>query len=294
MNAPRLRNLLDRVHRGELTPAAAEAALADELRALPFEDLGFARVDHHRALRQGFPEVILGLGKTPAQIAAIAERIVARGQTLLVTRAEQAAYDDAQRQAAPAQALAAKGGKKKKQAWPEVPSSAKREGIFDPKCPATPSAGCLPGGIGWYRKTFILPPGNAGRSVWIEFEGVYMNSDVWLNGHHLGNRPYGYSSFHYDLAPYLRSDALNVLAVRVNVEQPCSRWYSGAGIYRHVWLTTASPVHVAPWGTCITTPEITATQAAVRVRTTVRNADSSGQAVTLRTRKRLRGLAYPL
>ncbi len=92
MNAPRLRDLLDRVHRGELSPEDAETALAGELRTLPFEDLGFARVDHHRALRQGFPEVILGLGKTPAQIASIAERIVSKGQTLLVTRADQAAY----------------------------------------------------------------------------------------------------------------------------------------------------------------------------------------------------------
>jgi len=93
MTGPRIRDVLEQVHRGELTPADAEAALADHLRTLPFEDLGFARVDHHRALRQGFPEVILGLGKTPAQIAAIADRIVARGQTLLVTRAEPAAYE---------------------------------------------------------------------------------------------------------------------------------------------------------------------------------------------------------
>jgi NCAIR mutase (PurE)-related protein len=93
MNGPRLRDLLDRLHRRELSPAEAEALLTEELRGLPFEDLGFARVDHHRALRQGFPEVILGLGKTPAQIAAIAERIVARGQTLLVTRADRAAHD---------------------------------------------------------------------------------------------------------------------------------------------------------------------------------------------------------
>jgi hypothetical protein len=93
MNAPRFRDLLDRVHRGEVTPADAESLLAEQLRTLPYEDLGFARVDHHRALRQGFPEVILGLGKTPAQIAAIAERIVSRGQTLLVTRADTAAFE---------------------------------------------------------------------------------------------------------------------------------------------------------------------------------------------------------
>ena len=93
MTGPDVRDLLERVHRGELTPADAHEALATRLRGLPFEDLGFARVDHHRALRQGFPEVVLGLGKTPAQIAAIAERIVARGQTLLVTRADRDAYE---------------------------------------------------------------------------------------------------------------------------------------------------------------------------------------------------------
>jgi pyridinium-3,5-biscarboxylic acid mononucleotide synthase len=93
MSAPRFRELLDRVHRGELSPADAEGLLDEQLRTLPYEDLGFARVDHHRSLRQGFPEVILGLGKTPAQIAAIAERIVAKGHTLLVTRADAAAYE---------------------------------------------------------------------------------------------------------------------------------------------------------------------------------------------------------
>src|SRR5215211_3450566 len=92
MTGPDIRDLLQRVHRGDLPPADAEAILADHLRTLPFEDLGFARVDHHRSLRQGFPEVILGLGKTPAEIASIAERIVARGQTLLVTRADPAAF----------------------------------------------------------------------------------------------------------------------------------------------------------------------------------------------------------
>jgi NCAIR mutase (PurE)-related protein len=93
MIGPEIRTLFERVQRGDLAPADAETLLAERLRGLPFEDLGFARVDHHRALRQGFPEVILGLGKTPAEIAAIAERIVERGQTLLVTRATRAAFD---------------------------------------------------------------------------------------------------------------------------------------------------------------------------------------------------------
>ena len=94
MIGPELRELLEQVAKGELTAAAAEASLSARLRALPVEDLGYARVDHQRALRQGFPEVVLGLGKTSAQIAGIAERIVARGQSLLVTRADRAAYDE--------------------------------------------------------------------------------------------------------------------------------------------------------------------------------------------------------
>ena len=130
------------------------------------------------------------------------------------------------------------------------------ENLFDPKCPSGSGGGFLPGGIGWYRKTFTLPPTAKGQRAFVEFEGVYMDSDVWLNGRHLGNHPYGYTSFQYELTPHLNWDGANVLAVRANVEQPCSRWYSGAGIYRHVWLTITDPVHVAHWGTYVTTPEV--------------------------------------
>ncbi len=97
MNLPPVRDLFERVKTGNLDPRQAETQLLDYLRQLPFEDLGFARVDHHRALRQGFPEVILGVGKTPSQIAAIAARIVARQQSLLVTRTDQAAFDEVRR-----------------------------------------------------------------------------------------------------------------------------------------------------------------------------------------------------
>ena len=97
MIGPELRELLEQVAKGVVTPAAAEASLSARLGALPVEDLGFARVDHQRALRQGFPEVVLGLGKTSAQIAGIAERIVSRGQSLLVTRADRAAFDEVSR-----------------------------------------------------------------------------------------------------------------------------------------------------------------------------------------------------
>jgi len=110
------------------------------------------------------------------------------------------------------------------------------EGPFDAKSPGGTGAGALNGGIGWYRKAFTLPEGSAGKRVGVQFDGVYMDSEVWLNGVSLGKQPYGYTSFQFDLTPHLKPGG-NLLAVRVNVQQPCSRWYSGAGIYRHVWLT---------------------------------------------------------
>src|SRR5262249_26309800 len=146
------------------------------------------------------------------------------------------------------------------------------------------NTGYLPGGIAWYRKTFTLPDGAKGRRVFVEFEGVYMNSDVWLNGRQLGNRPYGYSTFEYELTPHLRSgNQPNVLAVHVDARQPSSRWYSGAGIYRHVWLTQTDPVHVAHWGSYVTTPKVSDDSAAVRVRTEVVNQGDGPAEVTLRT-----------
>ena len=131
------------------------------------------------------------------------------------------------------------------------------EGPFDPLSPAGDGGGYLNGGIGWYRKTFATPPEAKDRRVWIEFDGVYMDSDVWLNGKHLGRHPYGFTSFYYDLTDALKPQGQNVLAVRVNVAQPCSRWYSGAGIFRHVRLQVLDPVHVAHWGTYVTTPTVT-------------------------------------
>ncbi|MGD0899954.1 MAG: glycoside hydrolase family 2 TIM barrel-domain containing protein, partial [Thermoguttaceae bacterium] len=157
------------------------------------------------------------------------------------------------------------------------------EGPFDAKSPAGPDGGCLNAGVAWYRKAFTLPDAWLGREVAIRFDGVYMDSDVYLNGQHLGNWPYGYTSFQYRLTPHVKfGGARNVLAVRVNVRQPCSRWYSGAGIYRHVYLMATGPVHVAPWGVCITTPEATDALAVVRVRTEVQN-DSAAAAPVLLT-----------
>ncbi len=133
------------------------------------------------------------------------------------------------------------------------------EGPFDEKNPAGQGGGYLPGGIGWYRKHFTLGSGEARRRVFIDFDGVMANSDVWINGFHLGRRPYGYVSFRYELTGHLNFGAKeNVLAVRAeDAQQPASRWYAGAGIYRHVRLVTADPVHIAHWSTVVTTPATT-------------------------------------
>jgi len=106
-----------------------------------------------------------------------------------------------------------------------------------------------------------------GQSIFIEFDGVYRNSEVWINGHYLGKRPYGYSSFQYELTPHLNfGSQKNVIAVKVdNSQQPNSRWYSGSGIYRNVWLTTTNPVRVDHWGTYITTPEVTEQSAKIKI-----------------------------
>jgi hypothetical protein len=133
--------------------------------------------------------------------------------------------------------------------------------------------GFLPGGIGWYRKSFPLPASVRDRKVAIHFDGVYRDSDVWINGKHLGHRPYGYSSFEYDLTPYLKYGAVsNVLAVRVDRTVVAdSRWYPGTGIYRHVWLDMTGPVHIAPWGAYVTTPVAGEAEALVSTETRVVN-----------------------
>ena len=126
-----------------------------------------------------------------------------------------------------------------------VPHDWAIEGDFYVGNPSGAGGGALPGGIGWYRKHFSL---DKIEKVYLEFDGVYMNSTVYVNGQQVGFRPYGYSSFEYDITPYVKAGG-NVVAVRVdNSDQPNSRWYSGCGIYRHVWLTQTNPIHVKHWG----------------------------------------------
>ena len=141
-----------------------------------------------------------------------------------------------------------------------VPHDWSIEGEFSADAPVTPEGGALPTGIGWYRKTFQLERPKGKKQFYIDFDGVFCNSEIWINGHYLGKRPNGYISFRYDLTPYLTfGDDENILAVRVdNSAQPASRWYTGSGIYRHVWLSEKNLIHVAHWGTFVRTPQVSA------------------------------------
>ncbi|HEX8186805.1 MAG TPA: glycoside hydrolase family 2 TIM barrel-domain containing protein [Pyrinomonadaceae bacterium] len=164
----------------------------------------------------------------------------------------------------------------------DVPHDWSIEGPFDEKNPTGKDGAYLPAGVGWYRKHFNFPSGDAAKRVFIEFDGVMANSDVWINGQHLGKRPYGYISFRYELTEQVKFNGENVVAVRVdNSGQPASRWYTGAGIYRHVRLVTTDPVHVEQWGTFVTTPQVTKDSATVRVESTVVNQSPAARSVSL-------------
>jgi len=166
----------------------------------------------------------------------------------------------------------------------DLPHDWSIEGKIHPKNPTGGGGGFFPAGIGWYRKTFQAPDAWKTKKTAIYFEGVYMNSEVFINGKSLGVYPYGYSSFSYDLTPYLNFGKENVIAVRVdNSQQVNSRWYSGSGIYRHVWMMVTDPVHVAHWGVGITTPVVSAKKATVLVKTTVKNETSAAQSVVVKT-----------
>ena len=165
----------------------------------------------------------------------------------------------------------------------DLPHDWSIEGPYSPKNAA--GTAFLPAGIAWYRKTFQLPASMHGRKVSIRFDGVYRDSTVWINGVLLGSRPYGYATFEYDLTPHLRpGGAANVLAVRVDHSVVAdSRWYPGSGIYRHVWLNVTGPVHVAPWGTYVTTPLATEAEALVSIETRLLNETPAEARATLVT-----------
>jgi beta-galactosidase len=156
---------------------------------------------------------------------------------------------------------------------------------FDKNSPTGNGGGALRGGTGWYRKTFTVPAAAKNKFIAITFDGVYRNSEVWINDHYLGKRPYGYSSFQYDLSPYLKyGNEKNVIAVKVdNSEQPNSRWYSGSGIYRNVWLTVTDKTHVSYDGTYITTPKVNSKSASVHLEVNVVVPANGKQAISTAT-----------
>jgi beta-galactosidase len=157
----------------------------------------------------------------------------------------------------------------------DLPHDWSIEGPFSPQ-PGSETSAHLPTGVGWYRKHFRVPKFYQLKTVVIEFDGVYQNSEVWINGHYLGKRPYGYIGFHYSIRPYLNFGGDNVIAVKVdNSRQPNCRWYSGSGIYRHTWLLVTNKIHIAHWGTFITTPGIGAESAIVRIVTRIQNDNKS-------------------
>jgi beta-galactosidase len=165
----------------------------------------------------------------------------------------------------------------------DVPHDWAVEGPFDQRI--NPHSGGLPYfGVGWYRRHFRLPESGKGSYFSVDFDGAMSNSRVWLNGVELGGRPYGYIGFAFDLTPHLRfGEAENVLAVRLAPEDQSSRWYPGAGIYRHVWLDITGPIHVARWGTYVRTPEVTDARATVDVRTELRNRRGQAARITVAT-----------
>lgn len=126
-------------------------------------------------------------------------------------------------------------------------------------------------GVGWYRKQLSIPAGDAGKSIFLDVDGAMSYSTVWLNGKLVGGWPFGYQSWRVDLTPYVKPGGENELVVRLDNPPNSSRWYPGAGIYRNVWLVKTAPVHVAHWGTYITTPEVSPAAATVNLQVTVDN-----------------------
>jgi beta-galactosidase len=167
-----------------------------------------------------------------------------------------------------------------------VPHDWSIEGTYDKANPTARGGGYLPSGIGWYRKTFSLDKSYAGKKVTIEFDGVMANSEVWINGFYLGKRPYGYISFIYDLTEHLNigNGKPNVITVKAdNTVQPASRYYTGAGIYRHVRLVATDLLHISDNGVFLTTPTANAQQAVIKAQTTLSNEGEKTVQLTLET-----------
>jgi beta-galactosidase len=166
----------------------------------------------------------------------------------------------------------------------DLPHDWSIEGGFDANAPSSYCGAYLPAGIGWYRKQFRVPDSYKDKKLTIEFDGIYQLSEVWINGYYLGKRPYGYVPFFYDLTPHVKFGSANVIAVKVdNSHQTNCRWYSGSGIYRHTWLLSTNKIHIAHWGTFVSSPQITKETATLHVSTRVSNESGNAASCTLVT-----------
>ncbi len=160
----------------------------------------------------------------------------------------------------------------------------KQNGPFSEESPGSKSTGHVMGGTAWYRKHFTLGKQDENKVIKIIFDGVYMNADFWLNGNHLGNHPYGYTAFAFDLTKYLNPTGQeNVLAVQIKNEGKNSRWYSGSGIYREVTLLKTNPVYVDIWGNYITTSQVSREKAVVKIETSTVNSVDQEQEILVKT-----------
>ncbi|MCC9168698.1 DUF4982 domain-containing protein [Pontibacter sp. XAAS-A31] len=171
--------------------------------------------------------------------------------------------------------------------WREVdlPHDWSIEGPFSQEWAS--GTGYLPSGIGWYRKTFELTPDVNAKNLFLYFDGVYKNSEVWINGHYLGKRPSGYTPFYYEITTHLNKKGKNTIAVKVDhTKFADSRWYSGSGIYRNVYLLAVEPVHINVWGVAFTTPEVSQNNASAQV--VVSLANKSKKATNIEVRAELR------
>lgn len=146
------------------------------------------------------------------------------------------------------------------------------------------NGGFTTGGTGWYRKVFSMPDSAEGKRIVIQFDGVYQNAEVWLNDKYVGIHPYGYTAFRFDISDKVFFGTENVITVKVRNEGENSRWYTGSGIYRHVWLEISNPIHISAWGTYITTPEVTSSQAIVNIKTKIENLSGTPADIRLVTR----------
>ena len=162
----------------------------------------------------------------------------------------------------------------------QVDEGVQRSGPFDSRSEGAGDQGYTLGGVGWYRKTFTVPADQRGKRIFINFDGIYMQSEVWLNGHKMIEHPYGYTSFTLDMTAFLNQTGKNVLAVKVNSSGKTSRWYSGSGIYRQVKLWYAGNVHIEPDSVAITTPEING-KIELHARVTVKNNGSDTEPVNI-------------